>query len=125
MVLCLSVCVFASDYAVKEKPLLGEDMKGGPDYIVLRTLDTDSIRIIGSVLGQSIALDYFVSQVRNVRYNVNILIKKKKCKHFKKRWRHLVRCLLLHNQHFGAFYLYYQAELPAQAFKSNACHHAM
>ncbi|KAF3431534.1 hypothetical protein FNV43_RR26265 [Rhamnella rubrinervis] len=51
------------DYAVKEKPLLGEDMQGGPDYIVLKTLDTDSIRIIGSVLGQSIALDYFVSQV--------------------------------------------------------------
>ncbi|XP_010470921.1 PREDICTED: uncharacterized protein LOC104750770 [Camelina sativa] len=51
------------DYAVKEKPLLTEEMKGGPDYIVLRTLDTNSIRIIGSVLGQSIALDYFVSQV--------------------------------------------------------------
>lgn len=54
------VCV---DYAVKEKPLLTEEMRGGPDYIVLKTLDTDSIRIIGSVLGQSIALDYFVSQV--------------------------------------------------------------
>jgi hypothetical protein len=51
------------DYAIKEKPLLDEDMKGGLDYIVLKTLDTDSIRIIGSVLGQSIALDYFVSQV--------------------------------------------------------------
>uniref|UniRef100_M4FB43 DUF155 domain-containing protein n=1 Tax=Brassica campestris TaxID=3711 RepID=M4FB43_BRACM len=51
------------DYAVKEKPLLNEEMRGGPDYIVLKTLDTDSIRIIGSVLGQSIALDYFVSQV--------------------------------------------------------------
>ncbi|KAH0919795.1 hypothetical protein HID58_027455 [Brassica napus] len=51
------------DYAVKEKPLLTEEMKGGPDYIVLKTLDTNSIRIIGSVLGQSIALDYFVSQV--------------------------------------------------------------
>ncbi|CAN6549222.1 unnamed protein product [Malus baccata var. baccata] len=51
------------DYAVKEKPQLDEDMQGGPDYIVLKTLDTDSIRIIGSVLGQSIALDYFVSQV--------------------------------------------------------------
>ena len=38
-------------------------MKGGPDYIVLKTLDTDGVRIIGSVLGQSIALDYFVSQV--------------------------------------------------------------
>ncbi|CAH8327076.1 unnamed protein product [Eruca vesicaria subsp. sativa] len=51
------------DYAIKEKPLLSEEMRGGPDYIVLKTLDTDSIRIIGSVLGQSIALDYFVSQV--------------------------------------------------------------
>ncbi|KAG5603515.1 hypothetical protein H5410_025007 [Solanum commersonii] len=51
------------DYAVKEKPLLVEDMQGGADHIVLKNLDTDSIRIISSVLGQSIALDYFVSQV--------------------------------------------------------------
>ncbi|XP_021299685.1 uncharacterized protein LOC110428239 isoform X2 [Herrania umbratica] len=51
------------DYAVKEQPQLAKDMQGGPDYVVLKTLDTDSIRIIGSVLGQSIALDYFVSQV--------------------------------------------------------------
>ncbi|XP_075485562.1 protein RETARDED ROOT GROWTH, mitochondrial [Primulina tabacum] len=51
------------DYAIKEKPLLVEDMQGGPDYIVLKNLDVDSIRIIGSVLGQSIALDYFVSQI--------------------------------------------------------------
>ncbi|XP_024021508.1 uncharacterized protein LOC21387740 isoform X2 [Morus notabilis] len=51
------------DYAVKEKPLMREDMLGGADYIVLKTLDTDGVRIIGSVLGQSIALDYFVSQI--------------------------------------------------------------
>ncbi|KAL6566450.1 hypothetical protein OROGR_002065 [Orobanche gracilis] len=51
------------DYAIKEKPLSVEDMQGGPDYIVLKNLDLDSIRIISSVLGQSIALDYFVSQV--------------------------------------------------------------
>ncbi|KAE8691929.1 cell division topological specificity factor-like protein [Hibiscus syriacus] len=51
------------DYTVKEQPLLTKDMQGGLDYIVLKTLDTDSIRVIGSVLGQSIALDYFVSQV--------------------------------------------------------------
>lgn len=38
-------------------------MQGGADHIVLKNLDTDSIRIISSVLGQSIALDYFVSQV--------------------------------------------------------------
>ncbi|WJX57355.1 hypothetical protein P8452_42926 [Trifolium repens] len=51
------------DYAIREKPQLAEDMQGGPDYIVLKYLDTDGIRLIGSVLGQSIALDYFVSQV--------------------------------------------------------------
>ncbi|KAI3976784.1 hypothetical protein MKX01_008642 [Papaver californicum] len=51
------------DYAVKEKPELEEDMQGGPDHIVLKHLDADGIRVIGSVLGQSIALDYFVSQV--------------------------------------------------------------
>ncbi|PPR99198.1 hypothetical protein GOBAR_AA21469 [Gossypium barbadense] len=54
------------DYTVKEQPLMTRDMQGGPDYIVLKTLDTDSIRIIGSVLGQSIALDYFVSQGLNM-----------------------------------------------------------
>lgn len=51
------------DYTVKEKPTLAEDMQGGADYIILKNLDTDAIRIIGSVLGQSIALDHFVSQV--------------------------------------------------------------
>ncbi|KAJ7943397.1 Sporulation RMD1 [Quillaja saponaria] len=54
------------DYALKEKPQLVEDMQGGPDYIVVKALDTDGIRIIGSVLGQSIALDYFVSQVDGI-----------------------------------------------------------
>lgn len=55
--------LYSADYMVKEKPALAEDMQGGADFIVLKHLDTDGIRIIGSVLGQSIALDYFVSQV--------------------------------------------------------------
>uniref|UniRef100_A0A453FKT2 DUF155 domain-containing protein n=1 Tax=Aegilops tauschii subsp. strangulata TaxID=200361 RepID=A0A453FKT2_AEGTS len=38
-------------------------MKGGLDYIVLKYLDTDGIRIISSVLGQSIALDHYIRQV--------------------------------------------------------------
>ena len=38
-------------------------MKGGLDYIVLKSLDTDGIRIISSVLGQSIALDHYIRQV--------------------------------------------------------------
>uniref|UniRef100_A0A7N0UG34 DUF155 domain-containing protein n=1 Tax=Kalanchoe fedtschenkoi TaxID=63787 RepID=A0A7N0UG34_KALFE len=51
------------DFSVKENPFLDIDMQGGPDCVVLKTLDTDSIRVIGTVLGQSIALDYFVSQI--------------------------------------------------------------
>uniref|UniRef100_A0A8R7PIJ6 DUF155 domain-containing protein n=1 Tax=Triticum urartu TaxID=4572 RepID=A0A8R7PIJ6_TRIUA len=38
-------------------------MKGCLDYIVLKSLDTDGIRIISSVPGQSIALDYCIRQV--------------------------------------------------------------
>ncbi|XP_073107986.1 protein RETARDED ROOT GROWTH, mitochondrial [Elaeis guineensis] len=51
------------DYAVVEKPLLDTWMQGGLDYIVLKSLDIDGIRIIGSVLGQSIALDHYIRQV--------------------------------------------------------------
>ncbi|KAE8788772.1 hypothetical protein D1007_37135 [Hordeum vulgare] len=51
------------DYAVVEKPSLTTWMKGGLDYIVLRSIDTDGIRIISSVLGQSIALDHYIQQV--------------------------------------------------------------
>ncbi|XWS34153.1 hypothetical protein CRYUN_Cryun21dG0015700 [Craigia yunnanensis] len=51
------------DLAKSASDLKMHKQRGGPDYIVLKTLDTDGIRIIGSVLGQSIALDYFVSQV--------------------------------------------------------------
>jgi len=51
------------DYAVVEKPMLMTWMQGGADYIVLKNLDVDGIRIIGSVLGQSIALDHYIRQV--------------------------------------------------------------
>ncbi|CAL9123784.1 unnamed protein product [Musa textilis] len=51
------------DYAVVEKPSLEAWMEGGLDYITLKCLDIDGIRIIGSVLGQSIALDHYVRQV--------------------------------------------------------------
>ncbi|KAE8653713.1 hypothetical protein F3Y22_tig00117056pilonHSYRG00057 [Hibiscus syriacus] len=63
------------DYTIKEQPLLTKDMQGGPDYIVLKTLDTDSIRVIGSVLGQSIALDYFVSHTGTFTMDRTSLIK--------------------------------------------------
>ncbi|KAK9097222.1 hypothetical protein Sjap_022719 [Stephania japonica] len=35
-------------------------MQGGLDYIMLQNLNINGIRIIDSVLGQSIALDYYV-----------------------------------------------------------------
>ncbi|KAH7677838.1 hypothetical protein IHE45_07G109100 [Dioscorea alata] len=51
------------DYAVVEKPSLETWMQGGLDYIMLKNLSIDGIRTIGSVLGQSIALDYYIRQV--------------------------------------------------------------
>ncbi|KAL5569218.1 hypothetical protein UlMin_025793 [Ulmus minor] len=51
------------EYEVREKPTLNTWMEGGLDYIMLQYLNTDGIRTIGSVLGQSIALDYYVRQV--------------------------------------------------------------
>ncbi|KAK4403847.1 Sporulation protein RMD1 [Sesamum angolense] len=51
------------EYEVREKPTLNTWMQGGLDYIMLQYLNTDGIRTIGSVLGQSIALDYYVRQV--------------------------------------------------------------
>ncbi|XP_009333747.2 protein RETARDED ROOT GROWTH-LIKE [Pyrus x bretschneideri] len=51
------------EYEVREKPTLHTWMEGGLDYIMLQYLNVDGIRTIGSVLGQSIALDYYVRQV--------------------------------------------------------------
>ncbi|KAF9676735.1 hypothetical protein SADUNF_Sadunf08G0033900 [Salix dunnii] len=51
------------EYEVREKPTLNTWMQGGLDYIMLQFLNTDGIRMIGSVLGQSIALDYYGRQV--------------------------------------------------------------
>lgn len=51
------------EYEVREKLSLSTWMQGGLDHIVLQYLNIDGIRTIGSVLGQSIALDYYVRQV--------------------------------------------------------------
>ncbi|CAA3020641.1 uncharacterized protein LOC111407689 isoform X2 [Olea europaea var. sylvestris] len=51
------------EYEVREKPTLNTWMQGGLDFIMLQYLNIDGIRTIGSVLGQSIALDYYVRQV--------------------------------------------------------------
>ncbi|CAK9142963.1 unnamed protein product, partial [Ilex paraguariensis] len=50
------------EYEVREKPTLNTWMQGGLDHIMLQYLNIDGIRTIGSVLGQSIALDYYVRQ---------------------------------------------------------------
>ncbi|ESQ41308.1 hypothetical protein EUTSA_v10013692mg [Eutrema salsugineum] len=51
------------EYEVRENPTLHTWMQGGLDYIMLQFLNIDGIRTIGSVLGQSIALDYYGRQV--------------------------------------------------------------
>ncbi|XP_038689634.1 uncharacterized protein LOC119988607 isoform X2 [Tripterygium wilfordii] len=51
------------EYEVRERPTSCTWMQGGLDYIVLQSLNIDGIRLIGYVLGQSIALDYYVRQV--------------------------------------------------------------
>ena len=51
------------EYEVRQTPTLNTWMQGGLDYIMLQYLNIDGIRTIGSVLGQSIALDYYVRQV--------------------------------------------------------------
>ncbi|OMO81101.1 hypothetical protein COLO4_23761 [Corchorus olitorius] len=51
------------EYEVREKPTLNTWMQAGLDHITLQFLNIDGIRTIGSVLGQSIALDYYVRQV--------------------------------------------------------------
>lgn len=51
------------EYEVREKSALSTWMLGGLDYIMLQYLDVDGIQNIGSVLGQSIALNYYGRQV--------------------------------------------------------------
>lgn len=57
------MCFVSVEYEVREKPTLNTWMEGGLDYIMLQYLNIDGIRTIGSVLGQSIALDYYGRQV--------------------------------------------------------------
>ncbi|KAG0626090.1 hypothetical protein M758_2G101400 [Ceratodon purpureus] len=51
------------DYGVLVRPTLNEWSQGGQDRIMLRMLDTDNIRVISSILGQSIALDHYAKKV--------------------------------------------------------------
>ncbi|KAL3681090.1 hypothetical protein R1sor_024046 [Riccia sorocarpa] len=51
------------DYGVLVRPTLPEWSEGGHDRVMLRKLDTDNIRVISSILGQSIALDHYAKKV--------------------------------------------------------------
>lgn len=55
-----------ADYGVLVRPTLPEWSEGGQDQITLRMLDTDNIRVISSILGQSIALDHYAKRVRTL-----------------------------------------------------------
>jgi hypothetical protein len=37
---------------------------GGPDYVLIRDLNENAIRVIGSILGQSVALDHYTVEVK-------------------------------------------------------------
>ncbi|CAM6101188.1 unnamed protein product [Calypogeia fissa] len=51
------------DYGVLVRPTLSEWSEGGHDRVMLRKLDIDNIRVISSILGQSIALDHYAKKV--------------------------------------------------------------
>ena len=57
-----------SEYEVREKPTLDTWMQGGLDFIMLQYLNIDGIRTVGSVLGQNIALDYYVRQANILNF---------------------------------------------------------
>lgn len=60
------MCFGTAEYEVREKPSLNTWMQGGLDYIMLQYMNIDGIRTIGSVLGQSIALDYYGRQACSI-----------------------------------------------------------
>ncbi|RZC91062.1 hypothetical protein C5167_028897 [Papaver somniferum] len=53
-------------YEVRENSNLPMWMQGGQGYVMLQHLDIDVIHVISSVLGQSIALDYYVRKADGV-----------------------------------------------------------
>ncbi|KAI3924155.1 hypothetical protein MKX01_029690 [Papaver californicum] len=53
-------------YEVRENSNLPMWMQGGQGSMMLQHLDTDGYRVISSVLGQSIALDYYVRKANGV-----------------------------------------------------------
>ena len=52
-----------ADYAVVVCPSLPVWSEGGQDHVIVKRLDLNSIRVISSVLGQSVALDFYAKTV--------------------------------------------------------------
>ncbi|XP_026390797.1 uncharacterized protein LOC113286378 isoform X1 [Papaver somniferum] len=53
-------------YEVRENPYFPMWMQGGEGCVMLQHLNTDGVRVISTVLGQSIALDYYIRKVDGV-----------------------------------------------------------
>ncbi|GAQ81703.1 hypothetical protein KFL_000880170 [Klebsormidium nitens] len=51
------------DYGVFVRHSLEKYSVGGPDYVLIRDLNENAIRVIGSILGQSVALDHYTVEV--------------------------------------------------------------
>ena len=45
------------------RPGLSSWSEGGLDHVVVRQLDTDNLRVISSILAQSVALDFYARKV--------------------------------------------------------------
>lgn len=54
-----------TDYGVVVCPTLPVWSDGGQDHVIVKRLDLNSIRVISSVLGQSVALDFYAKTVWN------------------------------------------------------------
>lgn len=55
------------------RPTLPEWSEGGHDRVMLRKLDIDNIRVISSILGQSIALDHYAKKVIHYRNSFSFM----------------------------------------------------
>ncbi|KAI3983358.1 hypothetical protein MKX01_013425 [Papaver californicum] len=67
------LCDKSMNYEVIEKPTLPVLMQGGFDYIMLQEVNPSGIQIIGSIIGQSVALKHYIRQVDGVMFGLSKL----------------------------------------------------
>ncbi|MCL7026380.1 hypothetical protein MKW94_002618 [Papaver nudicaule] len=67
------LCNKSMKYEVIQKPNLPVQMQGGFDYIMLQELNPSGIQIIGSIIGQSVALKHYIRQVDGVMFGLSKL----------------------------------------------------